>query len=122
MLSSVTQVDSLSIIVTFFFFFGFGTVLEIAGNPLTSMFELVKGQFTQNENFNSILFNFFGIFVYIISSYLRARDMLSRTRPYSCSQKPYTSPICYEPLCRWRLWGHFLIHITVSEFHRDKGF
>lgn len=28
----------------------------------------------------------------------------------------------YSPLCGWRFWSHFLIHITYLEFHRQKEF
>lgn len=34
--------------------------------------------------------------------------------------KVEVSPILYSPLCWWRLWWHFIIHITVLEFYRRK--
>lgn len=49
---------------------------------------------------------------------------------YRCPRKTYkkSSPqieisrIYYLPLCQWRLWWHFPIHIIVLKCHRGKEF
>lgn len=54
------------------------------------------------------------------SSQLKPRQVNSTSR--ESSSKIEISPIFHSPPCRWRLWWHFWIHITLLEFHNGKEF